>query len=160
MEYLQPDDFYRRAHQLIFAVMVDLNDRDEAIDAVTVSDELTTRNQLEDIGGVNYIAELASSVPTAANAIYYAKIVSQQAILRRLIKTATDIVTQSYSQDESVDDLLAQAEQSIMNVAEDRNSSGFKPIKDVLTSTFEEIDKLSQQKDTVTGLSTGYRDLR
>lgn len=159
MEYLQPDDFYRRAHQLIFAVMVDLNDRDEAIDAVTVSDELTTRNQLEDIGGVNYIAELASSVPTAANAIYYAKIVSQQAILRRLIKTATDIVTQSYSQDESVDDLLAQAEQSIMNVAEDRNSSGFKPIKDVLTSTFEEIDKLAQQKDTVTGLSTGYRDL-
>jgi len=159
MEYLQPDDFYRRAHQLIFAVMVDLNDRDEAIDAVTVSDELTTRNQLEDIGGVNYIAELASSVPTAANAIYYAKIVSQQAILRRLIKTATDIVTQSYSQDESVDDLLAQAEQSIMNVAEDRNSSGFKPIKDVLTSTFEEIDKLAQQKDTVTGLSMGYRDL-
>ncbi|GAK47509.1 DNA helicase [Secundilactobacillus oryzae JCM 18671] len=159
MAYLQPEDFYRRAHQLIFAVMVDLNDRDEAIDAVTVSDELTTRNQLEDIGGVSYIAELASSVPTAANASYYAKIVSQQAILRRLIRTATDIVTKSYSQDDSVEDLLAQAEQSIMNVAEDRNSSGFKPIKDVLTNTFEEIDKLAQQKDTVTGLSTGYRDL-
>ncbi|WP_203650613.1 replicative DNA helicase [Secundilactobacillus yichangensis] len=159
MEVLTADDFYRRAHGLIFQTMVNLNDRDEAIDVVTVSDELKRLNQLEDIGGMPYIAELAASVPTAANVGYYAKIVAQKAVLRRLIQTATKIVTDSYSEDAPVDELLDQAEQSIMNVNESRNQAGFKAIKDVLNSTFEEIDRLSQQGDTVTGLSTGYPDL-
>ncbi|MCH5462906.1 replicative DNA helicase [Lactobacillus sp. LC28-10] len=159
MEQLTADDFYRRAHGLIFQTMVDLNDRDEAIDVVTVSDELKRLNQLEDIGGMPYIAELAASVPTAANVGYYAKIVAQKAVLRRLIQTATKIVTDGYSEDTPVDELLDQAEQSIMNVNESRNQAGFKAIKDVLNSTFEEIDRLSQQGDTVTGLSTGYPDL-
>ncbi|GAX07539.1 replicative DNA helicase [Secundilactobacillus silagincola] len=159
MEQLTADDFYRRAHGLIFQTMVNLNDQDEAIDVVTVSDELKRLNQLEDIGGMPYIAELAASVPTAANVGYYAKIVAQKAVLRRLIQTATKIVTDSYSEDAPVDELLDQAEQSIMNVNESRNQAGFKAIKDVLNSTFEEIDRLSQQGDTVTGLSTGYPDL-
>lgn len=159
MELVQADDFYRRAHQLIFQVMVDLNDRDEAIDAVTVSDELKRQNQLEDVGGMAYIAELASSVPTASNVGYYAKIISEKATLRRLIQTATKIVTDGYAEDESVDDIIDGAEQAIMNVSEARSQSGFKVIKDVLNTTFEEIDKLSQQGDTVTGLSTGYKDL-
>ncbi|MTV81448.1 replicative DNA helicase [Secundilactobacillus folii] len=159
MEQLTADDFYRRAHGLIFQTMVNLNDRDEAIDVVTVSDELTRLNQLEDVGGMPYIAELAASVPTAANVGYYAKIVAQKALVRRLIQTATKIVTDSYSEDVPVDELLDQAEQSIMNVNESRNQAGFKVIKDVLNSTFEEIDRLSQQGDTVTGLSTGYPDL-
>lgn len=159
MEVLTADDFYRRAHGLIFQTMVNLNDRDEAIDVVTVSDELKRLNQLEDIGGMPYIAELAASVPTAANVGYYAKIVAQKAVLRRLIQTATKIVTDSYSEDAPVDELLDQAEQSIMNVNESRNQAGFKAIKDVLNATFEEIDRLSQQGDTVTGLSTGYPDL-
>lgn len=159
MEQLTADDFYRRAHGLIFQTMVNLNDQDEAIDVVTVSDELKRLNQLEDIGGMPYIAELAASVPTAANVGYYAKIVAQKAVLRRLIQTATKIVTDTYSEDAPVDELLDQAEQSIMNVNESRNQAGFKAIKDVLNSTFEEIDRLSQQGDTVTGLSTGYPDL-
>ncbi|GAX01614.1 replicative DNA helicase [Secundilactobacillus silagei] len=159
MEQLTADDFYRRAHGLIFQTMVNLNDRDEAIDVVTVSDELKRQNQLEDIGGMPYIAELAASVPTAANVGYYAKIVAQKAVLRRLIQTATKIVTDGYSEDAPVDELLDQAEQSIMNVNESRNRAGFKAIKDVLNSTFEEIDRLSQKGDTVTGLSTGYPDL-
>lgn len=159
MEQLTADDFYRRAHGLIFQTMVNLNDRDEAIDVVTVSDELKRLNQLEDIGGMPYIAELAAAVPTAANVGYYAKIVAQKAILRRLIQTATKIVTDGYSEDEPVADILDQAEQAIMNVNESRNRAGFKAIKDVLNSTFEEIDRLSQQGDTVTGLSTGYPDL-
>lgn len=159
MELVQADDFYRRAHQLIFQVMVDLNDRDEAIDAVTVSDELKRQNQLEDVGGMTYIAELASSVPTASNVGYYAKIIGEKATLRRLIQTATKIVTDGYAEDESVDDIIDGAEQAIMNVSEARSQAGFKIIKDVLNNTFEEIDKLSQQGDTVTGLSTGYKDL-
>ncbi len=139
--------------------MVNLNDQDEAIDVVTVSDELTRLNQLEDVGGMPYIAELASSVPTAANVSYYAKIVSQKAVIRRLIQTATKIVTDGYTEDVPVDEMLDQAEQAIMNVNESRNQSGFKVIKDVLNNTFEEIDRLSQQGDTITGLSTGYPDL-
>lgn len=98
-------------------------------------------------------------MPTAANVGYYAKIVAQKAVLRRLIQTATKIVTDGYSEDAPVDELLDQAEQSIMNVNESRNRAGFKAIKDVLNSTFEEIDRLSQKGDTVTGLSTGYPDL-
>lgn len=159
MEQLQPEDFYRRANQLIFQVMVDLNDRDEAIDVVTVTDELTRQNQLDDVGGMPYIGELATSVPTAANVGYYAKIVSDKATLRRLIQTATKIVTEGYTEDAPVSELLDSAEQAIMNVTEARNQSGFKVIKDVLNNTFEEIDRLSQQGDTITGLSTGYPDL-
>lgn len=159
MEQLQAEDFYRRANQLIFQVMVDLNDRDEAIDVVTVTDELTRQNQLDDVGGMPYIGELATSVPTAANVGYYAKIVSDKATLRRLIQTATKIVTEGYTEDAPVSELLDSAEQAIMNVTEARNQSGFKVIKDVLNSTFEEIDRLSQQGDTITGLSTGYPDL-
>ncbi|KRK99632.1 replicative DNA helicase [Secundilactobacillus odoratitofui DSM 19909 = JCM 15043] len=159
MEQITADDFYRRAHGLIFQTMVNLNDQDEAIDVVTVSDELTRLNQLEDVGGMPYIAELASSVPTAANVSYYAKIVSQKAVIRRLIQTATKIVTDGYTEDVPVDEMLDQAEQAIMNVNESRNQSGFKVIKDVLNNTFEEIDRLSQQGDTITGLSTGYPDL-
>ncbi|AQW21148.1 replicative DNA helicase [Lentilactobacillus curieae] len=159
MEYLDPGDFYKRAHQIIFQVMVDLNDKDQAIDVVTVSDMLTDQNNLEDVGGMAYIAELAGSVPTAANVVYYAKIVKDKAVLRRLIQTATNIVTNSYATEDDVETVLDNAERDIMNVAENRNQSGFKPIKDVLNSAFSEIDRLSQEGDEITGLSTGYPEL-
>ncbi|WP_268912205.1 replicative DNA helicase [Lentilactobacillus sp. SPB1-3] len=159
MEYLDPGDFYKRSHQIIFQVMVDLNDKDQAIDVVTVSDMLTDQNNLEDAGGIAYIAELAGSVPTAANIVYYAKIVKDKAVLRRLIQTATNIVTNSYGTEDDVETVLDNAERDIMNVAENRNQSGFKPIKDVLNSAFSEIDRLSQDGDEITGLSTGYPEL-
>ena len=98
-------------------------------------------------------------MPTAANVVYYAKIVHEKSVTRRLIKTATEIVTKSYAGDEDVSDLLDEAERSILNVSEDQNQEGFKDIKDVLKGTFEEIDRLSQQESTVTGLSTGYPEL-
>jgi len=159
LEYLAPEDFYRREHQIIFQAMIDLNDRDEAIDVVTITDRLTAKNELDDVGGITYIAELAGAVPTAANATYYAKIVHDKAILRHLIQTATNIATQGYQQDEDVSDLLDNAERDIMSVAETRNQSGFKPIRDVLNNSFEEINKLSEQGDVITGLSTGYAEL-
>ncbi|KRM12638.1 replicative DNA helicase [Paucilactobacillus suebicus] len=159
MEYITPDDFYRRAHQIIFEKMIAINDRDQPIDPLTMSEELQKDNQMDDIGGMTYIVELAKAVPTAANVAYYAKIVREKAITRRLIKTATDIVTKSYQGDEEVTDLLDDAERSIMNVSESQNQEGFKDIKDVLKGTFEEIDRLSQQESTVTGLSTGYPEL-
>ncbi|MCH4163364.1 MAG: replicative DNA helicase [Lentilactobacillus diolivorans] len=159
MEFLDPTDFYKRSHQIIFQAMVDLNDRDQAIDVVTITDLLTDQNNLDDVGGMQYIAELAGSVPTAANVTYYAKIVKDKAILRRLIQTATNIVANSYNTEDDVTTVLDDAERDIMNVAENRNQSGFKSIKDVLNSAFNEIDRLSQEGDTVTGLSTGYPEL-
>ncbi|GHP13975.1 replicative DNA helicase [Lentilactobacillus fungorum] len=159
MEYLEPDDFYKRAHQIIFQDMVELNDRDQAVDVVTITNLLTEQNNLDDVGGMEYIADLAGSVPTAANVAYYAKIVKDKSLLRRLIQTATNIVTNSYNTDDDITTVLDDAERDIMNVAENRNQSGFKAIKDVLNNTFNEIDRLSQEGDTVTGLSTGYPEL-
>lgn len=159
MEYLDPDDFYKRANQIMFQAMVELNDNDQAVDGITVTDALKNQNNLENVGGYQYIAELANAVPTAANVTYYAKIVKDKAILRRLIQTATNIVTDSYNTDDDVTTVLDNAERDIMNVAEDRNQSGFKPIKDVLNTAFNKIDELSQEGETVTGLSTGYPEL-
>lgn len=159
MEYLEPKDFYKRAHQIIYEAMLELNDKDEAIDSVTVMDILTKQNTLEDVGGVSYIVELAESAPTSTNIVHYSKIVRDNAILRRLIKTATDIITNSYDTQDDVVNVLDRAEQAIMNVAENRNQTGFKAIKNVLESAFDEIDRLSQEGDDVTGLSTGYPEL-
>ena len=158
MEYVEADDFYRRAHQILFQAMVDLNNDGEAIDVLTVQNYLTTNNQLDDVGGVAYIAELATSVPTAANAGYYAKIVEEKSMLRRLISTATDIITQANNGDDDVPSLLDSAERQIMDVSERRNRSGFREIKDVLNETLSDIDRLSQQSEDITGLPTGYRE--
>lgn len=158
MEYVEPDDFYRRAHQILFQAMVDLNNDGEAIDVLTVQNYLTTNNQLDDVGGVAYIAELATSVPTAANAGYYAKIVEEKSMLRRLIFTATNIITQANNGDDDVPSLLDSAERQIMDVSERRNRSGFREIKDVLNETLSDIDRLSQQSEDITGLPTGYRE--
>ena len=159
MEYVQPADFYRRAHQVIFQTMVDLNAQDEVIDVVTVNNRLTEQNQLEDVGGVSYIAELADAVPTAANVGYYAKIVQEKSLMRHLITTATNIVSQAYDQDDDVTSLLDNAERQIMEVSEQRSSNGFRPIRDVLNSAIEEVNRLYQKKEEITGLPTGYQDL-
>lgn len=158
MEYVEADDFYRRAHQILFQAMVNLNIDGEAIDVLTVQNYLTTNNQLDDVGGVAYIAELATSVPTAANAGYYAKIVEEKSMLRRLISTATNIITQANNGDDDVPSLLDSAERQIMDVSERRNRSGFREIKDVLNETLSDIDRLSQQSEDITGLPTGYRE--
>ena len=158
MEYVEADDFYRRSHQLLFQAMVDLNNNSEAIDVLTVQNYLSINNQLDDVGGVAYIAELATSVPTAANAGYYAKIVEEKSMLRRLISTATNIITQANNNDEDVPSLLDSAERQIMDVSERRNRSGFREIKDVLNEALNDVDRLSQQSEDITGLPTGYKE--
>ena len=158
MEYVEADDFYRRSHQILFQAMVDLNNNSEAIDVLTVQNYLNTNNQLDDVGGVAYIAELATSVPTAANAGYYAKIVEEKSMLRRLISTATNIITQANNNDEDVPSLLDSAERQIMDVSERKNRSGFREIKDVLNEALNDVDRLSQKSEDITGLPTGYRE--
>lgn len=159
LEFIESKDFYRRGHQLIFQSMLELNNHNEAIDIVTVTNALESKNQLEDIGGMTYLAELAVAVPTAANMEYYAKIVEQKAILRNLIHTATDIVTKGYEEGDELASILDEAERSILEVSERRNRSGFLAISDVLNSSIAQIDQLYQNNEEITGLPTGYQAL-
>lgn len=159
MEFIEPMDFYRRAHQLIFESMIDLNEKNEAIDVVTITNTLESKGQLDDVGGAPYLAELATIVPTAANVQYYVKIVEERSILRRLIYTATEIVSQGYEEASDVPGLLDEAERKIMEVSEKRSRSGFVSIGDILRETVENIDELFQNDEEITGLSTGYKML-
>ncbi|MQS45011.1 replicative DNA helicase [Companilactobacillus mishanensis] len=160
MEYLEPEDFYQHANQLVFQAMVSINDRDDGpVDVVTIQDELNRSNQLEDVGGIVYLADLANAVPTAANTEYYAKIVKQKSVLRGLINAATKIVNRSFDENEDLDSIIDASERDIMDVSENRSHQGFRKISDVVKSSFAEIDKLYDQKSDVTGLSTGYKDL-
>lgn len=158
-ELLMPEDFYRAGHQRIFEAMLQLADRGEAIDVVTVTSALQSSNHLEEAGGVSYLTEVAGSVPTAANISYYTKIVEEKATLRRLIRTATDIVTDTFSREDEVDDVLNEAEKNILEVSGRQNTGAFKEIKDVLIDVYDNIEQLHQNKDDVTGVPTGYRDL-
>ncbi len=159
MEYIESTDFYRRGHQLIFQTMIDLSERNEAIDVVTIADMLESRNQLEDIGGTPYLADIATTVPTAANVEYYSKIVEERSILRRLIQTATEIASRGYDEASDLPNLLDDAERKILEVSEKRSRSGFVNIETVLRETINNIDELFQNDEEITGISTGYKAL-
>ncbi|POH09288.1 replicative DNA helicase [Fructilactobacillus sanfranciscensis] len=159
-EFLTPDEFYRRANQIIFQAMLDLSDADEVIDAVSVSDKLKGQNQLEDVGGVPYLLEVVDAVPSAANIEYYAKLVHKKATQRRLIDTANKIANDGYNEDENLDDLLDNAEREIMDVSEKRNQSGFKKIGEVVGESWQKIQDLAANGgEEVTGTATGYIEL-
>ncbi|WP_033827391.1 replicative DNA helicase [Bacillus andreraoultii] len=158
-ESLLPEDFYRSAHQKIFSIMLSLNDRGMAVDVVTVSEELAASDQLENIGGISYLMELANSVPTAANIEYYAKIVEEKSLLRRLIRTATDIAQDGYTREDEVESLLTEAEKRILEVANRKNAGAFQDIKDVLVKTYDHIEQLHSRKGDITGIPTGFNDL-
>jgi len=158
-ERIGPTDFFRASHEVIFESMYELFEKGEPIDLVTVTTLLSNSDKLEIAGGVTYLTDLASSVPTAANIDYYSKIVEEKALLRRLISTATDIVTKSFSREDEVEEVLDEAERSILEVSSRQNVNAFKPIKDVLIEVYDNIEQLHHAKDDVTGISTGYRDL-
>lgn len=156
LEYLEPKDFYRKNHQIIFDAIMTLYNRNDAIDVVTVTNELENKDQLENVGGLDYLGEIATFVPTAANVEYYAKIVEEKSILRNLIRSATDIVKQGYDENDQLAVILDSAEQSILQVSERRNRSGFIRISDVVNESLKNIELLSQQSGDVTGIPTGY----
>ncbi|HZG84878.1 replicative DNA helicase [Paenibacillus sp.] len=159
METLKPDDFYRQAHQYIFEAMVELNGDNEPIDLITLSTRLQAKQQLAEIGGIQYLTELASAVPTAANVGYYAKLVEEKAMLRRLIRAATEIVTNGYAGAEDVGSLLSEAEMRILEIANRKSSSGFVSIKEVLMEVFEKVESLYNTRGTTTGIPSGFPDL-
>lgn len=159
MEYVKPEDFYSRAHQILFAAMIKINDQDQPIDIISVQNELDREHQTENVGGIEYITKLAGSVPTAADVAYYAKIVKEKSTTRQLIDTATKIVSKSYDDSQDLTDLLDDAERSILGVAESNNNGDLQKIGDLLNSSVDHIYELSQKKTDVTGIATGYPQL-
>ena len=155
-EFLSSDDFYKNAHKIIFRTMEKLSDAREAIDVLTIRSHLENQGELEAIGGIAYIAELATATPTAANAAYYAKIVAEKSLLRQLINRLTESVEKAYEQDSPADDILAQAEKSLIDVQQGRNTNGFKKISDVLAIHMDDLEQKAQQKSNITGIATGY----
>ncbi|GAB3797872.1 replicative DNA helicase [Virgibacillus kimchii] len=158
-EILMPEDFFRAGHQRIFHAMVELADKGEPIDLVTVTSFLHNRKELEEAGGVSYLSDVAGSVPTAANIGYYSKIVEEKAMLRRLIRTATDIVTSGFEREDEVEEVLNEAEKSILEVSSRQNAGAFKSIKDVLIEVYDDIEQLHLQSEDITGIASGFRDL-
>jgi replicative DNA helicase len=158
-EILIPEDFYRASHQKIFNAMLKLNDEGKVVDLVTVTEELAAAKLIEDTGGVSYLSELAGSVPTAANIEYYARIVEEKSLLRRLIRTATEIASDGYSREDEVEALLSEAEKNILAVAQRKNAGAFHNIKDVLVRTYDNIEQMHQRAGEITGLETGFIEL-
>ncbi|CAI2602791.1 replicative DNA helicase [Apilactobacillus apinorum] len=155
-EFITSEDFYSQKNRLIFAAMETLGDKGDPIDATTLRSQLEGEHNLEDAGNIEYIVEIATTTPSAANVAAYAKSVHEKSIARRLIKTASDIVAEGYNNDGNIDEVLDNAERSILNVSENRNSTDFRSIFDVLQVTMQDIEDLSKQKSEITGLSTGF----
>lgn len=159
MERVMSEDFYRTSHQYIFEAMIDIAEANDPVDIVTLTARLQDKKQLEDIGGVGYLSQLANAVPTAANVDYYAQIVEEKSMLRRLIRTATQIVSNGFASEDEVGALLSDAEQRILEIANRRLSSGFVAIRDVLMEVFERVEFLSQNRGGTTGVPSGFVDL-
>lgn len=158
-ELLQEKDFYREAHRQIFRGILDLLDKEEPADLVTLTNQLKQTGNLAQIGGVTYLAQIVEAVPTAANIEYYAKIVKDKAILREVIHAATEIVTTGYEELTDVTDFLDRAEQVIFQVSETRQKGGLTPISTVVKDSFKQIEKNYERKELITGLACGFKDL-
>ena len=158
-EYIDPEDFYKYAHRVIFKAMISLSDQNDAIDATTVRAILDNQGDLQNIGGISYLVELVNSVPTSANAEYYAKIVAEKAMLRRIISRLTEAVNQAYEGAINSEDIISGAEKALIDINERSNRSGFRKISDVLAVNYENLEVRSQQTTDVTGLATCFRDL-
>jgi replicative DNA helicase len=158
-QVIDSSDFYRDAHRRIFDKMVQLNERNQAIDFVTLKEELSRAGEIDEVGGPAYVASLADGVPRATNVEYYARIVKEKATLRNLIFAANKILTNAYEADQESDLILDEAESSIFAVADDRLKAGFVPMRDLVKESFPKIEQLFEQKRLITGCPTGFVDL-
>lgn len=157
-DLLQPDQFYRKAHQVIFAAVLDLFEKGEPIDIVTVSQYLKDQGKLDSVGGRQYLTDLSLSIATTANAEYYGRTVNEKATLRNLIKAGTEIVASCY-EDNDAEIVVDKAEQLIFNIAQRRNMGALVCIKDIVNESFARIEQRYEQRDALSGLSTGFYDL-
>jgi len=158
-EVIDAADFFRDAHRRIFEKMIVLTDRNEPVDLVTLKDELTRSNEIDDVGGPAYISALTDGVPRSANIEYYAKIVKEKSTLRKLIQTSNDVLIRAYDAEEDADDLLDHAERSIFQIAENRMRAGFVRVSELVDSGYQLIEKLQEHRGLVTGVPSGFVDL-
>ncbi|NOX96845.1 MAG: replicative DNA helicase [Nitrospirae bacterium] len=159
IEFLEEEGFYHKPHRKIFSAILDLYDKGKAVDLVILTDQLRKQGSLEEVGGAAYLTSLINSVPTAANVEYYARIVQEKAVLRSLINTATQIITESYNDRQEVDLFLDKVESLIFNISQRRIQRDFIPVKELIHDSIELAETLTQKKQLVTGLPTGFTDL-
>ncbi|WP_239489453.1 replicative DNA helicase [Luteitalea sp. TBR-22] len=159
VEVLQPDDFYREAHQVLLEHMIQLSEKGAAIDLVTLSESLDRKDELEKVGGPAYISRLVDGVPRTTNVEYYAQIVKEKSTLRRLINEAGKIAAEAYDADRDASEILDDAERSIFSIADARIGTGFRPLADLVDTALDTVEKLQQFKSLVTGVPTGFYDL-
>ena len=158
-EELYSDMFYSDANKKLFEAIKSLYDAKVPVDITTVKEELDKKKNLNAVGGIEYISDVIDSVATAANLDYYIKIVKDKALLRNLIDTATDIVTDSYEEDNEVSSILDEAEKRILNVVKERQTSDFIHIKDAIARAQEQLEELAKNKNDITGIPSGFADL-
>ncbi len=159
IEILKEEDFYRQDNKTIYAAILNLYNRAEPIDIITVKAELESMGKFEQIGGLEYLAELPEKVPTTANAMKYIKIVEEKSTLRKLIKTANEIIDLGYSPVEDVEDIMEGAEKKIFNIMQDKSQKGYTPIKEVLVESFTRLEELYNRKQHITGVPSGFTEL-
>jgi replicative DNA helicase len=159
LEVLEKSDFYSEAHRKIFAAIIELSDRNEPCDLITLSNIIKDQKQLEQVGGTAYLASLVDNVASAVNISYYAKIVKEKSILRRLIGTATEILNKSYDSGMDVDQVLDEAEHAIFEISENKIRPSFFPIRDIIKDSFKTIERLYAKKELITGVATGFEKI-
>ena len=156
MDILSSDDFYREAHGNIFDGMVHLYNESEPIDVITLSEALSRKNQLEKVGGVDYLAVLVQSVSTSAGIVYHAEIIRHASVRRRLISECSNISELCFQEQEDTDDLLEKAEQTIFNIAESQIKDGFQGLNHVIKGSMERVVKAGESKGFLTGITSGF----
>lgn len=159
LELLSHEDFYREAHRKIFLSMIDLFDKSEPIDIITLTDQLKKKNDLEAVGGSQYLASLVTMIPTSANVTYHSKIVREKALLRGLLRSVTDIASNVYENELDADEMVDYAEKSIFDISDKRIKVSFSPIKDLIKDSFQMIEHLYDRKDAITGVPSGFKEL-
>ena len=159
VEFVDDTMFYREAHRRIFKAIISINERGAVVDVLTLADELSLRGELEASGGKDYLSQLVDAVPTSANVEYHAKIVREKALIRRLIETSTEIITEAFDGRTLSHDLLDRAEQKIFQINQSRRAEGFSRIKELLWTAMERIEELSRRGESITGVPSGFDDL-
>ncbi len=159
VEVLKEEDFYREDNKSIYRAILNLYNKSEPIDIITVKSELESMGKFDQVGGLEYLAELPEKVPTTANAMKYIKIVEEKSTLRQLIKTANEIIELGYNPTEDVEDIMEGAEKKIFNVMQEKNQKGYEPIKDVLVESFTKLEELYNRKQHITGVPSGFIEL-
>ncbi len=159
VELLKPEDFYREDNKEIYAAMFELYGLGKHIDSITVKEQLKLRGTLEKVGGMQTIATLIDNVPTTSNVESYVKIIEEKSVLRQLIKTAQDILQMGYAQTEEVETIIEQTEKKVFDVLQNRNTKNYSSIKEILITAFDNIEKMYQNKNKISGIESGFIDL-